>query len=362
LARHLTFSTWPYRDTSGPYSLALTIDWHGISQIGSWDVTKLVSDYGQFLRHSRQNVRASPSKRGWEEAVFVLSPDLWFALSGNFAGERELHVWTSSREKAEQELRRLQSKYLLPEQSVAEGDYFFVLMVSQQGVVARRVETGPFVLGDGDLELHYREGFRAWSRDFVSRLSTRNTGLSILQGPPGTGKTSYLRHLVHELRDTHRFYYVPVTVYPMLAASTTVDFWITENCEHSDKSKVAIIEDAETLLMERGSDNHSSLSNLLNIADGFLGSFLKLHVICTLNAAVDRLDSAILRPGRLLAHETFERLSAEKAEALASAKGLKILDQESYSLAEIYNADTPAAAARQSQRLPGFHGGSDVTV
>ncbi len=41
-------------------------------------------------------------------------------------------------------------------------------------------------------------------------------GLTILQGPPGTGKTFYLRYLVHELRSTRRFYYMPVTGYPLL--------------------------------------------------------------------------------------------------------------------------------------------------
>jgi hypothetical protein len=305
-------------------------------------------------------MRTSESARAWEETAFVLSPELWFAFSDNFAGERELQVWASSREKAERTLESLQTKYLLQQPSQAKQDCFFVLMVSDQGVVARRVDTPPFTFEGRDQALHYREGFCAWSRDFVKRLRTRNTGLSILQGPPGTGKTSYLRHLVHELRGTHRFYYVPVTAYPMLAASNTVDFWITENCQHSDKSKIVIIEDAETLLMERACDNHSSLSNLLNIADGFLGSFLKLHVICTLNAPVDRLDSAILRPGRLLAHETFERLPAEKAQALAAAKGLKILPQETYSLAEIYNCDAPAARAQR--RLSGFNGVSAGAV
>lgn len=76
---------------------------------------------------------------------------------------------------------------------------------------------------------------------------------------------------------------------------------------------MVIIEDAETLLMQRASDNHDALSNLLNIADGFLGAFLNLQIICTINTPIDKIDPALLRPGRLLASYTFKRLSFEQA-------------------------------------------------
>src|SRR5437867_11166474 len=60
-------------------------------------------------------------------------------------------------------------------------------------------------------------------------------GLTILQDPPGTGQTSHLRYLVHELRSAHRFYYLPVTVYPILASPTAVDLWASENEKHKKK-------------------------------------------------------------------------------------------------------------------------------
>jgi hypothetical protein len=75
----------------------------------------------------------------------------------------------------------------------------------------------------------------------------------------------------------------------------------------------------------------------LNISDGFLGEMLKLHVICTINCPLDKIDQAILRPGRLLAMREFIRLSVPHAIALAGVKGLSINPQDNYSLAELYN-------------------------
>jgi hypothetical protein len=146
---------------------------------------------------------------------------------------------------------------------------------------------------------------------------------------------------------------LPVTVYPMLAAPATVDFWLSQNEYYSDQRKVVIIEDAETLLMARAPDNHDSLSNLLNIADGFLGTFLNLQIICTINTPIDKIDPAILRPGRLLAKYTFKRLSFEQAQRLAAAKALTISVQKSYSLAEIYNDEVGDFSSERTV-APGF--------
>jgi SpoVK/Ycf46/Vps4 family AAA+-type ATPase len=146
---------------------------------------------------------------------------------------------------------------------------------------------------------------------------------------------------------------LPVTVYPMLAAPATVDFWLSQNEFHANQRRVVIIEDAEPLLMQRAADNHDSLSNLLNIADGFLGALLNLQIICTINTPIDKIDPALLRPGRLLAKCTFNRLSFEQAQKLAKAKSLTISVQESYSLAEIYN-DEIGNFSSEPTRTAGF--------
>src|SRR5881398_258086 len=88
--------------------------------------------------------------------------------------------------------------------------------------------------------------------------------------------------------------------------------------------------------MQRGADNRQKVANLLNVSDGLLAEFLQTHLICTVNCPIEKLDPAIVRPGRLLACREFMRLSREQAQKLADAKGLVLPDQGDYSLAEIY--------------------------
>jgi ATPase family associated with various cellular activities (AAA) len=189
----------------------------------------------------------------------------------------------------------------------------------------------------------------------VAQLCARQDGLTILQGPPGTGKTTYLRHLVYELRKSHRFYYLPLPVYSYLSSPFSADFWIAENARHNAFISVVVLEDAEALLAERHPDNQESLSTLLNICDGFLGDFLRLHVICTINAPIGGLDSAVKRSCGLVAARRFKRLSWPEAQRLANARGFALAFQESYSLAEIYANSTLASdLTEDSERRLGF--------
>jgi len=96
-------------------------------------------------------------------------------------------------------------------------------------------------------------------------------------------------------------------------------------------------------LMPREPGTRANVSDLLNIGDGFLGDHLRLHVLATTIAAMQRLDAAIARPGRLVGVREFRRLSHAEAARLAQSKGLTLPQQSDYSLAEVYNAgtDTP---------------------
>jgi hypothetical protein len=86
-----------------------------------------------------------------------------------------------------------------------------------------------YLLSDDGLDLHYGEGFQEWSEKFASSL--HESGLSVLQGSPGTGKTSYLRHLICSLWETHRFYYIPVESFNLLSSSN-----LPAICSNNDRS------------------------------------------------------------------------------------------------------------------------------
>jgi hypothetical protein len=343
LRDHIVMAHWPKGSACiNPYSLATAVGWHGVTSLARWDVDRITRDFQQFLRSSNRNLTSGNVK--WEDTAFILEESLMFTLSDDQAGYRELQLWADSLEAAERELNRLKSSYLLPEKPRPDVDEFFLVTCGDGELRPRRVEIEPLMCEDQDLCLHYGEEFCCWHAEFLRKLNTHKLGLTILQGPPGVGKTSYLRYLLRMLRRSHRFYYLPVTVYPVLASPGSAKFWVSETALHGRRQKVVFIEDAEMLLMERAPDNQASLSNLLNIADGFLGAFLRVHVICTVNTQIEKLDPAVLRPGRLLARYTFPRLSPEQANALATAKGLRIRHQDSYSLAEIYNQNEDQAA------------------
>ena len=140
----------------------------------------------------------------------------------------------------------------------------------------------------------------------------------------------------------------------MLSDPAMAQFWISENLRRTGIRKVIILEDAEPLLLERSGDNWRHLSNLLNVSDGLLGEFLRVHILCTMNADVTQIDPAVLRSGRLVASRQFGRLGADDARKLATAKGLRLPAQDDYSLAEIYHGGIVSGPAIAPARRVGF--------
>lgn len=161
-------------------------------------------------------------------------------------------------------------------------------------------------------------------------------GLSILRGQPGTGKTSFLRHLILTLADSHRFYYVPVDAF-MGMHSGMADFLVKEQRRHKESRLVLVLEDAEQLLLERRGHRDGLASTLLNLTDGFMSDMVKAHLICTVNSEFKELDDAVLRPGRQRAFREFTPLSWDQAQRLAETLNVKLDEKRSYTLAEIFH-------------------------
>ncbi len=315
----------------------------------------MMHDLHAALIHSRAADRTGVSKTGkvyWGTLIFAPDKSRYVALHHYGDEIWFLRVWANSAVVAASEFNRLRKRYLLADRDDGSGE-FFILTHGMAGPDKRRIKVPERKLNEAELHLHYGDDFVVWHTQLMELIRTQKTGVTILQGPPGTGKTSYLRHLLFATQKTHRFYYLPISVYPMLVAPTSVDFWIGENETTECLTKVVVIEDAEALLMQRDNGNQESVSNLLNIADGFLGDFLKLHVICTINAPVEKLDPAVTRPGRLIASRQFRRLTTSEAMRLANAKNLRLEPREDYSLAEIYNGSA-ARLDESNDRTLGF--------
>ena len=78
------------------------------------------------------------------------------------------------------------------------------------------------------------------------------------------------------------------------------------------------------------------MTNLLNLSDGLLNDMLNLQIICTFNVDLKKLDSALLRPGRLIARKEFKALSELDANLLAQRLGIKHHFKGPATLGEIY--------------------------
>jgi ATP-dependent 26S proteasome regulatory subunit len=162
------------------------------------------------------------------------------------------------------------------------------------------------------------------------RLAKDNDkGIILLHGLPGTGKTTYLRHLIGNIKK--RVLFVSPGVAGNLMNPEFVDLLI------GNPNAVLVIEDAENIIMDRKYSSDSSVSSLLNISEGLMSDCLNVQVICTFNSALSMVDSALLRKGRLIAKYEFGKLGVHKARRLSAHLGLNQVIDQPMTLAEITN-------------------------
>jgi SpoVK/Ycf46/Vps4 family AAA+-type ATPase len=164
--------------------------------------------------------------------------------------------------------------------------------------------------------------------------------LVILNGFAGMGKTFLIRALAQDTKDCVFAVIMPHQL-NSLTNPATIPALIQLRETYKGKSIVFIIEDGDSLIVTRDDGNVNQIAQLLNLSDGLLGSSLDLKFVVSTNADHIDIDEAIKRPGRLMRHVSFDKLSFEHS--LRIYKRLRLTDSEysgmvdkSYSLAEIY--------------------------
>jgi hypothetical protein len=191
-----------------------------------------------------------------------------------------------------------------------------------------------------DLDINYGEGFSKFHTELMDRFKSGSKGLVLFHGVPGTGKTYYIRHLLRQMAGSKkRVIYMPPNMVDHLTDPSFMTFLIDTIKRWSREGRfcVLLIEDAEPLLAKRQEGVRiQGVTNLLNMTDGLLNDMLNLQIICTFNVDLRKLDSALLRPGRLLARKEFKALNELDANILASRLGIKHHFKGPASLSEIY--------------------------
>lgn len=207
-----------------------------------------------------------------------------------------------------------------------------------QFVVVEHAVEDSFIIRD--LDVNYGYGFQEFHTQLMQRFSTSSKGLVLFHGQPGTGKTYYIRHLLRQMAASNkRVIYMPPNMVDHLVDPTFMTFLINilKQWSSGGKSCVLLIEDAEPLLAKRQEGVRiQGVTNLLNMTDGLLNDMLNIQIICTFNVDLRKLDSALLRPGRLIARKEFKALSELDANLLAQRLGIKHHFKGPATLGEIY--------------------------
>ena len=166
----------------------------------------------------------------------------------------------------------------------------------------------------------------------IKFLNTKDeSGLIIFNGIPGTGKSFLIRHLITNLKDKD-FIIINESCLSYISDPTFLKLMMKYN------NSVIILEDCEQILVDRNNGN-GLISTLLNLSDGIISDAFNLKFICTFNANISKIDTAVLRKGRLKVKYTFGKLSKEKTKALAEKLGKNVPNGSELVLADIYNFD-----------------------
>lgn len=195
------------------------------------------------------------------------------------------------------------------------------------------VETFEYSLPENTLIEYLPSKTKEFHQSVIEQLEAKNgSGLYLMYGEPGTGKTSFIKGVLSQTQKQALF------ISPFFTESLTSPKLISLLMEHPNS--ILVIEDAETVLMERKADNSSAVSNLLNLTDGFLADFLNLKIICTFNTELKNIDDALLREGRLNGMHKFEKVQPERAQKVAEVLNRDIDPDGPMTLAEICASET----------------------
>ena len=200
-----------------------------------------------------------------------------------------------------------------------------------------------------DIDLGYGKGFRPVHEKIINTLNQKNgKGLVLLHGTPGTGKTHYLKHIASKIKDK-RVLFIPPFLADFITSPEMTPFLI------QNSNSVLFIEDAERVITDRQSGGANGVANILNITDGILSDILNIQIVATFNMDKAKIDSALLRKGRLIAEHKFDALPVEDANNLLKHLGKNYIADKPMTLTEIYNVEETEYKSEDKYSPIGFN-------
>jgi hypothetical protein len=299
-------------------------------------------NYEHEIRHQYFNKRYfKESKRPeYDDIYYIIFDDLLVNLDTNGSAVRFLFSKThlSKVEALAKEFRRFR------ERKTRKPLLIFLLINTVHGIDTKELEVTRPKLSIDD---NYNDDFKPIHQTIHKRLSKKNDkGLVLLHGKPGTGKTSYIRYLIASVKKNVIF--LP----PTMAGSITDPGLISVLIDNPNS--IFVIEDAEKIVVNRNKDGNSPVSALLNISDGLLSDCLNIQIICSFNTDISKIDSALMRKGRLIAKYEFQDLKTVKAQVLSNKLGFNTTISEPMTLTAIYNQEEAEFHEPETTRPIGF--------
>ena len=280
-------------------------------------------------------INRQDEKHQFSKTLFVLDNRMIIELAGNYARI----LYPNNLFHIADKLLTALNDFRLPEKK--EDFEINIITFSNNSLDLKSLDIKPTVL---DLDLYYNDDFKDIDATIRKRLSQQNDkGIVLLHGLPGTGKTTYLRHLIGELKK--KVLFVSPAVAGNLMNPEFIDLLV------DNPNSVLIIEDAENIMMDRKHNSDSSVSNLLNLSDGLLSDCLNVQIICTFNSSLHLIDAALMRKGRLIARYEFGKLSVEKSQKLSDHLGFETTISQALTIAEIANQHEQQYEAKRTQVL-----------
>jgi len=156
-----------------------------------------------------------------------------------------------------------------------------------------------------------------------------DASILVMIGTPGTGKTSLVRDFAfrNKLKTFMTFDEAVIQL---------DDFFVKFMTDKS--ADLLVMEDADVLISSRSEDNNRQMAKFLNISDGLISHQGKKMIFTTNLSNVDRIDPALIRPGRCYGVLNFRQLTLPEVNIIRENIGKEPFHiDKKYTLTDAFN-------------------------